>query len=364
MKKQIAIAMGLAVLSTGALASKARLEALGQGANGSMWLDDARNVVLNPAMLNFHKDFITMEWGKTNNGATADQDSAAAPKAEGGMFKAAGNMVYGLYFGEESNTSNYLRTISGTVEESNNKTFYVAGDAGVQWGVKLLHHDYKKDSTDTKSSAMRTTIGIISGDIEGYANIGLGNTAEVGAAEFKGNSSYDIAVTYGMGDVDYMLQLESINAENAAGDEFKAQNTALGMAKTYKLNDKATAWASAWYNMDSGTDDITGAGDTKSTSLPVTIALEVSAKDWLALRGSVTSNIIGEEEADNGDKNTIEDSTVVAAGASLLFGDLTIDGMIGNNSDTTAVAAGDTSGGNGTLRSDTLMSRVSMTYKF
>lgn len=38
MKKQIAIAMGLAVLSTGALASKARLEALGQDSFGSWFL--------------------------------------------------------------------------------------------------------------------------------------------------------------------------------------------------------------------------------------------------------------------------------------------------------------------------------------
>ena len=145
MKKQIAIAAGLAVLSTGALASKARLQALGEDTYGSFFIDDARNVTLNPAHLNSHKDFVIMEFGNNADQTaasleTADQDSASRPRAEGGFFKSAGNLVYGLYFGDESNTGNALRFLSmGTskVFESNVTSLYLAGDAGVQWGVKL-----------------------------------------------------------------------------------------------------------------------------------------------------------------------------------------------------------------------------------
>src|SRR5690606_13118987 len=97
MKKQIAIALGLAVVSTSAFATKARLEALGEDANGSMFISDNRNVFLNPATINYHKDFVTLEWGDT----TQAVDAAETPRAEGGFFKASGNMVYGLYLGSE-----------------------------------------------------------------------------------------------------------------------------------------------------------------------------------------------------------------------------------------------------------------------
>ena len=372
MKKQLATILGVALLSTGALASKARLEALGQDSYGSFFLDDARNVTLNPAMLNFHKDFVTMEWGQT----THRTDDATTPRAEGGMFKAAGNMVYGLYLGDESNTGNGLRALTGSVHESNNTTLYVAGDAGVQWGVKLTYHDYKDEQNaggDITSSAARTTIGMISGDIEAFLQIGLLNKAENKAtsAEFNGKGSYQLGVTYAMGDIDYLLEIQTITAENAASEKFSAQYTRIGAAKQYKLNDKANVWTSAWYKMDNTKCEYTGAcavsdfgsGDQKNAYLPLSIALEVAAKDWLTLRGSVSQNFIGTTENDAGDKKTMADTTSVAAGASLLWGDLTIDGMIGNNDNNQTVGT-DTAGGAGTLRTDTLMSRVSMTYKF
>ena len=365
MKKQIAIAIGLAVLSTGALASKARLQALGQDTFGSFFLDDARNVTMNPALLNMHKDFVTLEWGNTTNG----QDAAATPKAEGGMFKASGNMIYGLYFGDESNTGNALRNAAmgaNAVHESNNTSFYVAGDAGVQWGVKLTYHDFKDETgaTDIESSATRARVGINSGDIESFLAIGLTNKAEKGGSEFEGKGSYQLGVTYNKNDVDYMLEIRTITVEDAAGDEYTANFTRIGAAKAYKLNDKANVWTSAWYKMDNSKNELTASGapgDNNETYLPVSIALEVSAKEWLTLRGSITSEVIGTTENEAGDKETRADSTSVAAGASLLFGDLTIDGMIGNSDNNTTVTE---STQNGTLRTDALMSRVSMTYKF
>ncbi len=80
MKKQIAIAMGLAVLSTPALATKARLEALGEDHYGSQFIEDNRNIFLNAATVNFHKDIVTYEWGNNLTILTPDQDTAANPK--------------------------------------------------------------------------------------------------------------------------------------------------------------------------------------------------------------------------------------------------------------------------------------------
>ena len=385
MKKQIALAAGLAVLSTGALASKARLQALGEDTYGSMFLDDSRNVLLNPAHLNVHKDMVMLELG--SNAATgtynstalgnieSDQDALGASRAEGGYFKAAGNMVYGIYFGEESNTANSIRTAAmttGAVHESNVTTLMLAGDAGVQWGVKLSYHDFKDDSNDQESSASRATIGLNSGDFETFLQVGLSNTAsnvtDLSAAglsstqdvSFEGKGSYQLGVTYNMGDMDYMLEYRGITAEDEQGEELTANYTRVGVAKTYKLNERATLWTSAWYKMDVLENDFTigGTGEVTNTYLPVSIALEVNVKEWLTLRGSVTGEVYGVTEDENGDETTRAMKTQVATGASLIFGDMTIDAAFGTDDkyvDNTTIDGSQT---------DSMMSRVSMTYKF
>jgi len=330
--------------------------------------------MINPAHLNFHKDFVTMEFGNT----AATDDAAASPKAEGGMFKASGNMVYGLYFGAENDDD--IRTEADiSFAEQNNTDFFVAGDAGVQWGARVSYHSYKNaqdtvtaGDTDDKSDLTILRVGVISGDTEGFLKFGMTNKAEDAAGdEMTGKSDMDLGITHTVGDLDYMVRYVSNEFENKTGLKNKVQNTHVGAARSYKLNDKASAWAAAWYKMDTSDSEYTvggatGAdGEVKSTSLPVVIGLEVAAKDWLTLRGSVGHNIIGTEENDAGDEKTIANSTSVAAGASLTFGDLSVDGMISNDADGNGAAQSDnTSAGNGNLRTDALMSRVSMTYKF
>lgn len=369
MKKQIAIAMGLAVLSSSAIASKARLEALGEDANGSQFISDNRNVFLNAATLNEHKDFVTFEWGAES--VTAD--AAATPNAEGGVFKSVGNMVYGAYFGSSRDVTNSLRAAAGAnVAEQNVLDLFIAGDAGVQWGANLTYSAYDQDSTDTKSSGMRLNGGVVAGDLSAFAQVGLTNKAEVGANEFEGKSSFDLGVTYNLSDMYYMARIDMANAENAAGNEFTKQNLHVGAAKAYRLNDRANLWMSAWYKMDKMEDKDAGFagiadGETKDNYLPVSIATEIMVKEWLTLRGSVGHIVFGTNEVENGDKTTKTD-TVVNAGATLHFGDFQVDGLVGNidtgaTGDNT-VGGSDTSTGQGVLRTDALMSRVSLTYKF
>jgi len=361
MRNRIAVILSFLVLSTGAFASKARLEALGQDAGGSMFIDDARDVILNPAMLNFHKDFATFEWGNT----TQVDDTATTPRSEGGLFKTAGNMIYGFYFGEESDDINSLRGNAGVNTEENNTSFYVGGDAGIQWGTKFTYNSFKdkQDNNDEESDVLRATLGIISGDVESFFKMGFTNSAKNVSNKLEVKTDFDLGITYNVGNRDYMVQVKSVSAEDAVAAEYTTQYVAFGSARTMKLNDKATIWTSAWYKMITTNNDIDATGESKSSSIPLSIALEVAAKDWLTLRGSVTSNLYGLSENDAGDEATIPDTTIVVAGASLTWDDLSIDGTIGNNSATTTTGVS-TATGNGTLRTDTLMSRVSMTYKF
>lgn len=374
MKKQIALAMGLAVVSGSAFATKARLEALGEDAYGSQFISDNRNIFLNAATVNFHKDMVTYEWGTSANEAvtslpdTADTDRPGYSKSEGGFLKAAGNMVYGLHLGSESNTANALRAAAmgaNVVYEENNIDLFVGGDAGVQWGANLTYSTSEDEAADQEQTSLRSRLGVVSGNISAFANINLQNTAEKGAAEFDGQSGYQLGATYEMNDMYYMVQHRSFTAEDAAGDELNVTFNWLGAAKAYKMNDRSNIWLSAWYKMQTTENDFTGGdGETKENFLPVTIAAEVEVKDWLTLRGSVGQNIIGTKEVDNGDKSTLTNS-FVNAGATISFGDFAIDGLIGNyDASTDSVASTSTAGSNGTLRSDALLSRVSMTYKF
>lgn len=390
MKKQIALALGVSFMSLPAFATKARLQALGEDVNGSQFISDNRNVFLNSATLNYHKDLVTMEWGDTTN-----SDDTENPRAEGGFFKSSGNMAYGVYLGSESSTANGLRTMAGVtndgaaaagtnaLNEQNNVDLFFAGDAGVQWGANITYHSYADETNtngDITSDSLRTRFGVISGDTSGFANISVVGDAEdkVNDNELEGGGAYQVGVSHNMGDVTYMAQVQSITADDGDGDEFSSQKTWLGAAKSYKVNDMANVWVSGWVKQDSYTCDFDAivnnattcglidiaAGDSTETYVPVTIAAEVSVKEWLTLRGSVTQNIYGEFENDGGDKKTMANSTVVNAGASLVFGDLQVDGVIGNSDETSDVNGDDTAGGDGTLRTDNVMSRVSMTYRF
>ena len=104
MKKQIALAMGLAVISGSAFASKARLQALGEDTDGSQYISDNRNIFLNAAHVNYHKDMVTFEAGDQSNA-----DATSTPNAEGGFLRAHNNMVYGLYFGADAGRDDGVR---------------------------------------------------------------------------------------------------------------------------------------------------------------------------------------------------------------------------------------------------------------
>src|SRR5690606_2508728 len=103
----------------------------------SAYINDNRNIWLNAAQINNHKDLVTYEFG--GNGEDVNQDSAASARGEGGVYKAQGNFVYGIHFGGASNTANLLRTAAGldNANEENNIDAFIGGDAGLKWGANL-----------------------------------------------------------------------------------------------------------------------------------------------------------------------------------------------------------------------------------
>jgi hypothetical protein len=416
MKKQLTVALGLAVLATPAFATKARLQALGEDSYGSFYINDNRNIWLNAAQINNHKDLVTYEFG-----STVDQDTAATPRGEGGVFKTMGNMVYGIHFGGGSNTSNNLRLgagladvdldgsgnitgATGTGSEQNNIDAFVGGDAGIKWGANLGYAKSSDQSQGLRNESLRTRLGVIMGDTQVYGNINLINNARGelsglagplgaanGASKFEGKLGYQVGAIHAWEGNTLFVDYRNFEGEGTiAGtkEDQKLNQLQAGIGRVERLNDKSNLFLRASYVMAKAENDnaIAAAAGTfgaacdlsaylceeyETQRVPVVVGLETEAASWLTLRASVAQVVWGTEE-DANDERTVN-ATAVNAGATLKFGELSVDGVIGNGTvagdgfavagSTTNTAAGSGTG-TGSLRLDQLMTRVGMTYRF
>ncbi|MFA7613832.1 MAG: hypothetical protein WCY48_06310, partial [Candidatus Caldatribacteriota bacterium] len=180
MKKQLTVALGLAVLATPAFASKARLLALGEDANGSFFINDNRNIFLNAAEANNHADMVTFEWGEANQ-----SDDDTAPNAEGGILYSHKNLVYGLHLGRTMNFQDVAANDGDMYSPSNTIDLFVAGDAGFKWGANFTYSQSNDDTHEVagtpgkaEGQAMDLNVGAIFGNASVYVKGGLMGKAE------------------------------------------------------------------------------------------------------------------------------------------------------------------------------------------
>lgn len=376
MKKQLVLAAGLAVLATPAFASKARLQALGESTDGSFYIQDNRNIFLNASEINNNKDFVTYELAAGDN--------------EGGFARTAGNMVYGVHlgralsyndgasaFGVDANDNGAFDAAADLrpYGASNAIDLFLGGDAGIKWGVQLTYSSQKDDdflagdaagaltaaNTEANTDVIDLAVGVGQGAWNAYAKAGL-----VGKTEHKDQdieidrkSNLEVGGSYNVNGYVVYGQY-AMNAFEIDGDN-KTDSTGLnlGVARQEKLNDKAVMFTKLNYGMTAFEQTTTGTkSEVNENDLTATIGLEFDAASWLTLRGSVAQEVLVNEQETKSpsEKRTQANTTVVAAGASLKFGDMTVDGMVGNTN------GGGT--GAGTVDSSNLLTRVSMTYRF
>lgn len=377
MKKQLVLAAGLAVLATPALASKARLQALGEDTNGSFYINDNRNIFLNASEVLNHKDMVTFEWG-----AGQATENVGDANAEGGFLRSSGNMVWGAQMGRVTDFSTDYQAaltqgaLTNPFTPSNALDVFVGGDAGIKWGAQLTYSNRKDDAfvtadRDAEASEMDLAVGVSQGNIAGYLKYGLSGKVETDNdnVEVKRKSPLQLGASYKWMEYTFFAQYEmhnlDVDSSTTTSHDVKDTQWQIGAGRSTKLSDKATLFTKvAYVNSNQDWDDLGGAGEEDSSKqLPVTVGLEYDAASWLALRGSISQSVlINTVENDSNAakrKQTAANTTNVNAGASFKFGDLTMDGVIG----TTAGATGDNAE-TGTFNTDTLMSRVSMTYRF
>ncbi|GAB4415348.1 MAG: hypothetical protein OHK0056_22900 [Bacteriovoracaceae bacterium] len=364
MKKHVLIATGLAVLSTGAHATKARMAALGQDqTNGSEFISDSRNVFRNAAHVNSMKNYVVTEWG-----ATRAEDATAANNSEGGFFREAGAFAYGLYMGSHLNADRNVGRGATYKDEQDGLDLFFAGDMGVEWGAKL-HYSKSSDETGAfkkEHSGLGLSAGIIMGDMEFYVSKTLNDESKGGAAAGDKLEGDDLLVggSYSMGKYTFFANYET-NAKDdtVSGTKTEVDETTLkvGVGHTHEVNATSRVFTSATYTNEKTKNKPAAATDNDKSRLPVVVGFEADATSWLTLRGSIAQNVIlaSEKTGNPKKKRTVANSTDVAAGATLNFGKLKVDGTIGtmNNS-------GSTASEDGTLRTDSLLTQVAVHYWF
>ncbi len=440
MKKILAGVALLALSTQMAYATQARLIALGLDEldnEGSYYIQDSRNIFLNSANVNNYGDMVIFEYGSTGQtvalSETLDQDFNS--KAQRGFLKKHGDVVYGAYLGNESNTSSFLRIASTSnavsisaatvprVPTADNQVDIFAGSTlsnGLKWGANIVYLNNEDNSTvsaiakkqEDKAGAVR--LGVMADNWDAHANISFlneakntvaaapagGNAAQTVNQEFDGSLGLHIGGSYKLNkgrifgfyktfqwdqkdDYDYTgwVTTSGVGPGKTGTSEGKFDTYALGYGRVESVNSNGSLFSNVHLKVTDIELKTATKVQVKNTIVPLVMGYEHAATSWLTLRGSITHNLYSKRDNKNYSssnavvqslvagvygaegKGTVPNSTRIDAGATLTFGNLNIDGVIGtagNNGDTTTTATQK----KGTLSLDRLMARAALTYKF
>ena len=338
MKKHIVVAAGLAVLSTGAFASKARMSALNQSAElGSFYMDDERNAFRSAGA--FSGNYVYLEHG-------ANAANGAGGTVEGGVFREGGSMNYGLYF-NSATRGNVQQETASTIDPARVDVF-LRSNSGMNWGVRLGYESITRDAASADASGFDFSVN---GELGG-ANVWftyVPGTDATSAGQSETEADMTLGATHAMGDHTLFAEYDSEGGFDTANNEATTTLT-LGAARTH-ATDSGMWFYDISYVMTSAINLTDG---VDRNSLPVTIGFETKATSWLTWRASVQQSLFG--SLDSNGSETSARTTTVGVGASLTWGNLRVDGVV-QGIDNAAAGAG-------TLGSDQLLSNVSAVYNF
>ena len=377
MKQLLVIAIALA--STTAFASRARVTSLGNSAH----ITDTQSVFSNPAKMFLMGDFVSLESGKTATDNTGTIGLNKQDNAEGAIVRTMGDAKVGLALGHKSeNASVYgLRNLLTNVTVGGSSKFEQQNPIEISYGMKsgdmtwagtLVYSNYNDKKNEVKENSAGLRLGLLMGAWDINAGIGLASQVKdkttTPAVDFKGTGSYSVFAGYTMG------SLYTYGEATIAGAKMEAQANGQELAKVDVTRFSVGAIESM---KKDGNEFFYGAklasytqkekvNDQKITtlSLPVTLGMEAEATSWLTLRGSLTQTVLlanNKKETGatlNNEEAPGANNTKAAIGAGLKFNKITVDGSLeGLTTDATGAA-------NQQLDGDTLLTTVGMTYMF
>ena len=408
--KTVLLTLALLIGSYSAQATTARILGLGADeidSEGSYYIDDDKNIFLNSANARDHSNQVMLEYGgegQTIGSAGTTLDSDTKSKARGGFLMNQGNYTYGAYLGNESNVGSLFRIVSSSAASTSFlrtidqqvDLFFAWGNAN-KFGVNLLYSKSKDESISAEEKAMVFRLGFKNDRWDAFANIPLGSESEgktsTGADHsFKGKFGGHIGAGYKIrSDLkiygflkNYKWEQEDSTAaatlaflqrgKNGTADG-KFISYALGLGHTKKVSDSGTLFANIEFRLVEVELELQKNVEAKNTTIPITLAYENRVKEWLSLRGFVTHNLMSKRENNNlsslnqageavavnqfgadtaGKSASIDDKTTFGMGATLHFGNLSVEGYAGARTRTQDKS----------LDLDNMLTRFGMTYKF
>lgn len=346
--------------------------------------------------------------GTTNGQAWVDQDTS--PKAQGGFLKRVGKYVIGAYLGNESNTSAFLRVASTSNAAALNRQMLTSADNqldlfvgselsnGIKWGANLVYLNNENENIKQEEKAGSVRLGLIGQKWDVYLNASFMNTAEsevtiaVPAAqtakhEFDGKLGIHVGGGHELGKgrvygyfktfswdqkdgFDYTgFPVGTVQAGKTGTNDGKFDTYMVGYGVSESVNTNGRLFTDVHVKKTDIELKLANTVEVNTLIIPVTLGYEHDATSWLTLRGSIVQNIWGTKDNKNfssanaiaggligqlynGEgKGSIQNTTRVQSGATLTFGNLNVDGLIG-----TSTA--------GNLSTDDFFSRAAITYKF
>ncbi|MCM2354672.1 MAG: hypothetical protein NDI63_13725 [Pseudobdellovibrio sp.] len=372
MKQLLVIAIALA--STNAFASRARVTSLGSSAH----ILDTQSIFSNPAKMFLMGDFVSLESGQTATGTNPVTTGNPNNNAEGTLVRSMGDAKMGLALGHKSeNASAFgLRQImgAGDVTEQQNPVEFSYGmkSGDMTWAATLVYSNYDDKAQEIKENSAGLRLGLLMGAWDIHAGIGLASQVKdkVNDLEFKGTGSYQVYAGYTMNNL-YVFgdltiagakqEVQSTGAETHKADQTKIT---LGVVDSNKKDGNEFFYGAKLVSLKFK-DDVTSVStdDQEKTelTLPIIVGLEAEATSWLTLRGSLTQDVVIDSSKTEVGGTTVAEtnpgtnSTVAAVGAGLKFNKITIDGSLEG-----------LTGGAATqnLNGNTLLTTVGLTYMF
>jgi hypothetical protein len=368
-------------------ATKARLQALGQDDNGSLFIRDERNIFLNPATINSYTDRLNLEAGKTDrvtsSAAASPNDTTNSPKAEGGLIYKLGELTAGAQLGRVSDAAQRIddQNALGAVDffdPQNSFDLLLGGKGGIAWGASL-HHAFSKDdgsaagNPNQEARVLSARGGVQADRFQAYGVLDvmheskITKTAPDVTQKYDGNLSLEAGGSFELNrdsSVGGFIRQTGYDFDDGAaskGDDTNRELKALYFHR-FRQEENVFVFGSAGLYWKSEKVDFDGAGVTshkfEETSIPCTLGLETRAASWLKFRGSVTQSVLIHQTKtrdgtiDNKQENM--DSTIVTLGTGVVFDKFTLD----------ATLKGSGAAGNGQVDGTNLMANAGLSYEF
>ena len=310
-----------------------------------------------------HKDLVTMEWGNsaTNTaGTNADSD----PNPEAGAIYQAGAFVYGIHLGSDARAYNKDRAgvVNAVSNVDNAIDLFMGGSAQFDWGINLTRSSTQDQSAtgseNKKQSLTSIKIGVSQMQWEAFVHTALENKAENANSKFKGKTDFTVGGTYNFKNYKLFGLLRSFEYQDGASAKTERTHLRLGAAREKKVSDKISLFTRAEFNYLKAKDN---QGSTKTNAIPLAMGIESSIKSWLVVRSSIVTSLYNQTKS-GGNKKDQPNQMGLSAGASLIFDNLTFDGVIttANNLNLALQNGAE----QGSMANENVIGHVSMTYRF